>query len=118
MGDLEQWLLNAIQAGTAVGQLWLGLTGQRQQQAADWGRALEEVVGCVCRCRSPGGTLRDLESPVSAMNARPHRTRGLLRAGPAGAVTDREGDCRARGVQIRSCQSRRRMVGRSLGLTR
>lgn len=45
MGDLEQWLPNAIQAGTAVGQLWLGLTGRRQRQAADWGAALEELAG-------------------------------------------------------------------------
>ena len=45
MGELEQWLPNAIQAGTAVGQLWLGLTGRRQQQAADWGATLEELAG-------------------------------------------------------------------------
>jgi hypothetical protein len=45
VGDLEQWLPNAIQAGTAVGQLWLGLTSRRQQQAADWGATLEELAG-------------------------------------------------------------------------
>ena len=45
MGELEQWLPNAIQAGTAVGQLWLGLTGRRQKQAADWGATLEELAG-------------------------------------------------------------------------
>lgn len=45
MRELEQWLPNAIQAGTAVGQLWLGLTGRRQQQAADWGATLEELAG-------------------------------------------------------------------------
>jgi hypothetical protein len=44
MGEVEQWLPNAIQAGTAVGQLWLGLTGRRQEQAADWGAMLEELA--------------------------------------------------------------------------
>jgi hypothetical protein len=45
MGELDQWLPNAIQAGTAVGQLWLGLTGRRQQQAVDWAAMLEELAG-------------------------------------------------------------------------
>jgi hypothetical protein len=44
VGDLDQWLPNAIQAGTAIGQLWLGLTSRRQQQAADWGAILEELA--------------------------------------------------------------------------
>jgi hypothetical protein len=42
---IEQWLPNAIQAGTAVGQLYIGLTGRRQQQAADWGELLKDLAG-------------------------------------------------------------------------
>ena len=36
MGDLEQWLPNAIQAATAVGQLLLGMSQRRWEQAQEW----------------------------------------------------------------------------------
>jgi hypothetical protein len=44
VGSLEQWLPNAIQAGTAVGQLYLGLSARRQQQAAEWGELLADLA--------------------------------------------------------------------------
>lgn len=44
MAELEQWLPNAIQAATAVGQLALGVTSRRQQQAREWGELLVELA--------------------------------------------------------------------------
>jgi hypothetical protein len=45
MGSVEQWVPNAIQAATAVGQLYLGISDRRQKQAAAWGKDLEELSG-------------------------------------------------------------------------
>jgi hypothetical protein len=45
MGSLEQWLPNAIQAATAVGQLLLGVAGHRKKQAEDWANKVEELTG-------------------------------------------------------------------------
>jgi hypothetical protein len=45
MGSIEQWLSNAIQATTAVGQLILGVATHRTKQAEDWGNKVEEITG-------------------------------------------------------------------------
>jgi hypothetical protein len=45
MAELEQWLPNAIQAATAVGQLLLGLGQRRWKQAEEWGETVEELTG-------------------------------------------------------------------------
>jgi hypothetical protein len=44
MAELEEWLPNAIQAATAVGQLALGVTSRRQQQAKEWGELLVKLA--------------------------------------------------------------------------
>lgn len=45
MAELEQWLPNAIQAATAVGQLLLGIGQRRWAQAEEWGNEVEERSG-------------------------------------------------------------------------
>jgi len=45
VAELEQWLPNAIQAATAVGQLLLGLGQRRWTQAQEWGETVEELSG-------------------------------------------------------------------------
>lgn len=45
LGSIEQWLPNAIQATTAVGQLILGVATHRTEQAEDWGNRVEEITG-------------------------------------------------------------------------
>jgi hypothetical protein len=45
MGDgIEQWLPNAIQATTAVGQLLLGVGERRWKQAQEWGEQVEHLT--------------------------------------------------------------------------
>jgi hypothetical protein len=44
MGSVEQWVPNAIQAVTAIGQLYLGIADHRLKQAEAWGRTVEELT--------------------------------------------------------------------------
>jgi hypothetical protein len=44
MAEPEIWVPPAIQAVAAVGQLYLGVTSRREQQAAEWGKLLIELA--------------------------------------------------------------------------
>ena len=45
MTGLEQWLPNGIQAATAVGELLLGMSQRRMQQAEKWSDQVQDLAG-------------------------------------------------------------------------